>query len=97
MDPDDVLKFRENIEFISKINGYKNKQPLICESSARKEARRSIVAKRDIKKGDILKESDVTFKRPGTGISPSKLDEIIGKVANEDICEDTLITLEMFE
>ena len=41
MDPDDVIKFQWNVHFLSKINGKKNKQPLICETSARKEMRRS--------------------------------------------------------
>ncbi len=97
MDPSDVVKFRKNVEFISKINGYRNKQPLICESSARKEARRSIVAKMDIKKGEMISESNITFKRPGTGISPARLDEVLGKIVAEDICEDTLIDFEMLK
>ena len=97
MDPSDVSKFRKNVEFLSKINGSSNKQPLICESSARREARRSIVAKKDIKKGKSISLEDVTFKRPGTGISPSEIDSVIGKTANTDICEDTLIDFEMLE
>ncbi|MBQ2654363.1 MAG: N-acetylneuraminate synthase family protein [Methanobrevibacter sp.] len=96
MDADDVIAFKRNILFLSKISGRKNKQPLICESLTRKEVRKSIVAKTDIKKGDIIKESDITFKRPGTGISPSQVDEIIGKVAVVDISKDTLINFEMF-
>lgn len=95
MDPDDVIKFRNNVSFLAKINGMKNKQPLICESSARKEARRSIVTVRDIKKGEKITENDVTFKRPGTGIYPSEIDNVIGKVACEDIPEDTLLDFDM--
>ncbi|WP_407392081.1 N-acetylneuraminate synthase family protein [Methanobrevibacter sp.] len=95
MDPDDVIKFKWNVHFLSKINGMKNKQPLICESSARKEARRSIVALRDIKKGEVISEDNITFKRPGTGIYPSQIDDVIGKVAKEDIPEDTLLNFEM--
>lgn len=97
MDPCDVSKFRKNVEFLSIINGSSNKQPLICESSARREARRSIVAKKDIKKGESISLDDVTFKRPGTGISPSEIDSVIGKTAKTDICEDTLIDFEMLE
>ena len=97
MDPGDVSIFRKNVEFLSKINGSVNKQPLICESSARKEARRSIVAKKDIKKGEIISRSNITFKRPGTGISPAEVDSILGKTASEDICEDTLIDFEMLK
>ena len=43
MDSDDVIRFKWNVNFLSKINGMKNKQPLICESSTRKEMRKSIV------------------------------------------------------
>lgn len=97
MDPSDVVKFKRNVLFLSKISGMKNKQPLICESSARKEARRSIVSLRDIKKGEIITLDDLTFKRPGTGIYPSQIDDIVGKIAKEDIPEDTLLDFEMFE
>lgn len=91
MDPDDVIKFKKNLLFLSKINGRINKQPLICESYARKEFRKSIVANRDIGEGEIIKESDITFKRPGIGIEPFRADEVIGKVAATDILKDSLI------
>ena len=97
MDPGDVIKFKKNVDFISKINGMKNKQPLICESSARKEARRSIVTTRDVKKGEKLTYGDLTFKRPGTGIYPSEINKVIGKTAKIDILEDTLIDFDMLE
>lgn len=97
MDVEDVKTFNENIELINKIKGKKVKQPLVCESLSRKEARRSIVASKDIKKGEEITKDNITFKRPGTGISPSKVDEIIGMNANKDIAEDTLLTYEMLE
>lgn len=97
MDPDDVIRFKWNVNFLSKINGMKNKQPLICESSSRRQARRSIVAARDISKGEIISENDLTFKRPGTGIYPSEIDNVIGKTAKVDISEDVLIDFDMLE
>ena len=97
MDPDDVIRFKNNILFLSKINGRTNKQPLICESSARKEIRKSIVAKCDIKKGDVIDESNVAFKRPGRGLSPSQLDEILGKEAKCDIKKDTFISFDLLK
>ena len=97
MDPDDVIKFQWNVHFLSKINGKKNKQPLICETSARKEMRRSIVASRNIKKGEKISEDDLTFKRPGTGISPSEINNVVGRTAKEDIKEDTLIDFYMLD
>lgn len=95
MDPQDVVKFWDNVRFLAKINGMKIKQPLICESSARKEARRSIVASRNIKKGEEISDEDLTFKRPGTGIYPSRIDEVIGRIAKEDIPEDTILDFDM--
>lgn len=97
MDSSDVNKLKSNLNFLSLINGRINKQPLICESATRKETRRSIVAKKDIKKGNAIQESDITFKRPGTGISPVDLDEVIGKIAGIDIPEDTLIDFNMLK
>ena len=97
MDSDDVIKFRDNVEFLSKINGKRNKQPLICESSSRRQARRSIVAARDIGKGESISYDDLTFKRPGTGISPSEIKNVIGKTAKADIEEDSLLDFDMLE
>lgn len=94
MDPDDVIKFKRNVLFLSKINGRINKQPLICESYARKEFRKSIVADRDIGKGEVIDSSDIAYKRPGTGIEPFRTDEVIGKTATEDILKDSLITFD---
>ena len=92
-----MLVFRSNVSFLSKLLGMRNKQPLICESSARRHARRSIVADKDIKKGEKITFGMLTFKRPGTGITPAKIDDVIGKTALEDIAEDTLIDFDMLE
>lgn len=97
MDSDDVRIFRLNAGILSKVNGFKNKQPLICESSSRKNLRKSIVAKRDIQVGDVLKESDVEFKRPGTGISPAEIKNVLGKKANVNIDKGSLIEFDMIE
>ena len=68
------------------------KKPLECEQVSRNQARRSIVAKVAIKKGEILTREKLTFKRPGTGISPSMLDFVLGGIALEDINEDDILT-----
>lgn len=97
MDADDVKIFNENIEFLSIINGKKNKQPLICESSARKELRKSIVASKNISKGDKLTKDNLTYKKPGTGIIPSEIEQIVGKIVIVDILKGSIIDFEMFE
>ena len=53
--------------------------------------RKSIVAKKKIKKGDVLNENNITVKRPGKGISPMKWDEVLGTKALKDYQEDDLI------
>lgn len=56
-------------------------------------ARKSIVAKKIIKKGEIFSENNITTKRPGNGISPMKWDQIIGEIAIKDFEEDELIII----
>ncbi len=56
-------------------------------------ARKSIVAARNIKKGEIFTEENITVKRPGSGISPMQWDYIIGKRAKKDFKYDQLIEL----
>jgi len=53
--------------------------------------RKSIVAKTEIKKGDVLKETNITIKRPGNGISPMKWNEIINTKAKKNYTKDELI------
>lgn len=56
-------------------------------------ARKSIVAARDIKAGEVFTEENITVKRPGGGINPMEWDNVIGKTASRDFAYDTLITL----
>ncbi len=56
-------------------------------------ARKSIVAARPIKKGEVLTEENITVKRPGNGISPMQWDAVIGTRAVADFDYDALITL----
>jgi N,N'-diacetyllegionaminate synthase len=56
-------------------------------------ARKSIVAARAIKKGEVLTEENITVKRPGNGLSPMLWDSVIGTRAVADFDYDALITL----
>ena len=56
-------------------------------------ARKSIVANCNIKKGEVFTENNITTKRPGSGISPMRWNEVIGKIAKKDFNEDELIEL----
>ncbi len=56
-------------------------------------ARKSIVAARDIRRGEILCEENLTVKRPGNGLSPMLWDSVIGTQAIDDFNYDTLIRI----
>ena len=55
--------------------------------------RKSLVASQAIKAGEVFTPQNMTTKRPGTGISPMRWDEIIGRIAIRDIAADELIEL----
>ena len=71
--------------------GNENRIVREAELEQRKKMRRSIVVTRDLKKGDIISESDLDVKRPGTGIPPEKMKELIGQYLKEDVECDTLL------
>ena len=75
--------------------GEKNKHSLESESIARQNARRSLVASCNIKKGTILKKRHLSWKRPANGISPKDINEVIGKAVKFDIKADEIITREV--
>ena len=67
------------------------KEPTNSEKPNIKHARKSIVAKKNINKGDVLNENNISVKRSGGGINPMKWDSIIGKVAKKDYLVDEII------
>lgn len=69
---------------------------LKSEEITRKNARRSIVSKVDIKKGEIITFNKLAAKRPGTGIPPSELSMVIGGTATLNIKKDTILLKKMF-
>ena len=93
MNKEDLKIFNNNIKFLEKIGGSLKKYPIESEKIARRNARRSIVLTRDLKKGHALIDSDLIAKRPGTGISPIFWDEIIGKTLNKDLKSDHILSL----
>lgn len=94
-DPEDFKKAISNFEWIDKVLGNPEKTVLECEEIPRREARRSLVLTRDMKEGEIITESDLMPKRPGTGISPKFSDIVIGRKVKFDLNEDTILTWDM--
>ncbi|TGL16972.1 acetylneuraminic acid synthetase [Leptospira yanagawae] len=88
MDIDDLKSFNLILKKVMVLEGESEKKPIASEKLSRLNARRSIVANRNLKKGEVLEESALTFKRPAHGISPLYWDEVIGRKVNKDISED---------
>lgn len=78
-----------NIELA--ISGSGEKVPSASEYQNLEIARKSIVAKEKIYKGDVFNENNITTKRPGNGISPMEWDNVIGKIAQKNYNEDDII------
>ncbi len=94
MDADDVSEIRKKIEQLDRICGNAGIDCQENEEQARKNARRSLVLTRNIRKGERLERQDLTFKRPGTGIPPSELEAVLGKQVNQSLEEDSVLTWE---
>jgi N-acetylneuraminate synthase len=93
LEPEELKKMVKAIRNIEEAIGDGIKKPNRSEIEIMKVVRKSIVASKDIKKGDIFTENNVIVKRPGIGISPMKWDEVIGKKAIKDFTEDELIII----
>lgn len=97
MDPKDASAILREIEYLDEICGSYELKCLDSEQKARQNARRSIVSLGKIAKGEIITEDKLTFKRPGTGISPAAIQSVVGKTALTDIEDDTILTTDLFE
>lgn len=75
------------------LSGSGIKEPSESEKKNIAIARKSIVAKRNIEKGEIFTDENLTVKRPGDGISPMQWDIVIGKIAQRDFKADDLIVI----
>ncbi len=87
-------QFRELVTKCREIQiamGGKNRIVIKEEMEQRKNMRRSIIAVRNLKAGTVISEKDLYAKRPGTGISPDRIQEVIGKTVIKDIEEDSII------
>ncbi|HNS16155.1 MAG TPA: SAF domain-containing protein, partial [Syntrophorhabdaceae bacterium] len=79
------------IRNIEKALGNGIKRPSPSEIGNRAIVRKSIVASRDIKKGEALSEENITTKRPGTGLNPMMWYKVIGRKAKRNFRADEQI------
>ena len=93
LEPNELKEMVDKIREIEIILGDGSKKPQDAESKNKAVARKSIVAKCDIKAGEIFTENNLTCKRPGDGISPMKWNMVIGQIAKKDFYKDEKIEL----
>lgn len=93
LEPCELKAMVDGIRKIELAIGSTEKKPSEAEMKNRSVARKSIVAKKKIRIGEILDVDNITTKRPGTGINPMKWNEIIGTKAIRDFEEDELIEI----
>jgi N,N'-diacetyllegionaminate synthase len=91
LEPEELKAMISAIRNIELALGSDQKKPSKSEFKNINVVRKSIVAKKKIKKGDVLCQNNLTVKRPGTGISPMKWDEVIGTKAKKNYDKDQLI------
>lgn len=91
LEPVELKAMVSGIRKIEKALGSEIKRVSDSEKENIKVARKSIVALRDIEEGEVFTEENITTKRPGTGISPMKWNEILGKKAIRQFQRDELI------
>lgn len=91
MDRDDLKRFRQRLNDLNELLGDRKKISLETEWVSRKNARRSLVAARDILTGHVLTADDLTWKRPGTGVSPSHWNDVIGKKTGRILKADDIL------
>ncbi|AGA70603.1 N-acetylneuraminate synthase [Desulfitobacterium dichloroeliminans LMG P-21439] len=93
LEPDELASMVRAIRNVELAIGNGEKRPSESEKKNIAVARKSIIASRNIKKGETFSETNITTKRPGNGISPMRWFEVLGKKAIKDFEEDELIVL----
>ena len=93
LEPQELASMVKAIRNVEAALGSAEKKPSASEIKNMVIARKSIIAKTDIKQGELLTEDNITVKRPGNGISPMRWFEILGQKAVRDFVEDELIEL----
>ncbi len=93
LEPDEFAAMVRSIRNIENAMGDGVKKPSPSEAKNRQFGRKSLVAARPIRAGETFTSENVAVKRPGSGISPMRWDEVMGKVANQDYALDEQIKL----
>ena len=93
IEPKEFINMVRCIRNVEKSLGSTLKIPSPSEIENKVLIRKSIVASKRIKPGEMFDHENITFKRPGSGLSPMLIDELIGKISTKEYQKDDLIFL----
>jgi len=97
LEPKELAEMIKQIRDVETILGSAEKKPTNSEKKNRENVRKSLVAAKNIQKGERICKEMLVIKRPGTGVSPSDFDAIIGKKTKRDISVDEVLQWDMVE
>jgi N,N'-diacetyllegionaminate synthase len=97
LEPDELTQMVTAIRNVEVTLGSYAKKPTRSEKEIMRLVRKSIVANQNIKKGAVIRENMLDIKRPGTGLSPIHIQQILGKKTKKPIIKDEFIRLNMVE
>ncbi len=92
LEPDELKEMVKAIRNVEAAFGSYEKEPVLAEKEIMKTIRKSVVAATNIPVGTMITKEMLVIKRPGTGLHPRELVNIVGKIATIEIKEDDLIS-----
>ncbi len=95
LEPAEMAALVRGVRTVESALGHGRKEPAPCEADIAGVARKSLVAARDLPAGAALTEEMIAVRRPGTGLSPSRRSQIVGRVLRVPVRTGTVLTLEM--
>lgn len=97
LEPEELRNMIDNIRIVEKALGNGIKVPTNEEEEMKKIVRKSIVSKYDMAKGTVITKDLIDLKRPGTGIEPKYIEDIIGRETLKEIKKNQLLTWDMIK
>jgi sialic acid synthase SpsE len=94
-DPPQFERYVKQIREADRLRGVPGKKVLALEQDVRTVSRQSLVARRALQPGDVLREDDLTVQRPGTGMSAALIEQAVGRKASRAIAAGTLLQPDM--
>lgn len=97
IEPDELKQLVQMVRDVEKAIGDGIKRPMPSEIRNKSKMQKSLVVKHPVKAGATITEADLIAKRPATGLPPSWLDRVVGKVARVDLHPDMILQLSDIE